>query len=218
MALAILVPVLRRPHRVAPLLASIAAVTPDPYRVVFVATAGDEEELAAIKSTDAEVLVLAEPYEGRGDYARKINAGVDATSEELIFTGADDLHFHPGWLAAALATGMPVVGTNDLGNPAVLAGRHATHSLVTREYVSLGTIDDPTKLLHEGYPHEWVDREFVETARHRGMFASAQRSIVEHLHPAWAKAPTDALYDGSPARMIAGRTLYRSRRHLWAGA
>lgn len=215
-ALVILVPVLRRPHRVAPLLKSIRDTTPDPYRVLFIADPGDEEELAAVKQhlrrDRVGLMVLA------GNYARKINYAVSHTHEPLIFLGADDLNFYPGWLAKAvkrLTGDIGVVGTNDLCNQRVIEGRHSTHSLVARPYVARGTVDDPSKLLHEGYLHEFVDDEFVETAKARGAFAMALDSVVEHLHPQCGKAETDSLYDGQHARMRHGRRLYRRRRCLW---
>ena len=55
-----------------------------------------------------------------------------------MFAGADDLNFHPGWDTAALAVmdgWVQVVGTNDLLNPYVTAGLHATHYLVDRRYL-----------------------------------------------------------------------------------
>lgn len=220
MTTAILVPVLRRPHRVAPLLESIEAATPEPHRVLFVASPEDEVELRALEQAGADRLVTTWPGGTRGDYARKINAGYQATEEPLLFLAADDLHFHPGWLERACERlGDPavgVVGTNDLGNPRVLAGKTATHSLVTRAYIDeRGTVDEQGKVLHEGYPHEYVDTEFVETAKRRGAWAFAADSIVEHLHPHWGKAPTDELYDAHAERMAAGAQLYRRRRRLW---
>jgi hypothetical protein len=161
-------------------------------------------------------MVAREPV---GDYARKINAGCRATTEELLFLGADDLHFHPGWLEAAaakLAPGIGVVGTNDLGSPRVVAGEHATHSLVTRAYADQhGAIDRPGEILHEGYPHEYVDDELVGTAKHRCAWAMALDSHVEHLHPDHDKAPWDELYLAQPGRMDAGAPLYQARRRLW---
>jgi hypothetical protein len=163
------------------------------------------------------MLVLDE-LPGPGDYARKINAGYRHTSDELLFLAADDVHFHPGWLAAATARlqgTVHVVGTNDLGNPEVIAGRHATHSLVTRRYVDmLGTLDQRAQVLHEGYPHEYVDNEFVQTAIARRAFAHASDSVVEHLHPHWGKAPTDDLYDQHAERMKAGRRVFLERAAL----
>jgi glycosyltransferase involved in cell wall biosynthesis len=218
LATVIVVPVLRRPHRVQPLLESIERNTPAPHRVLFVASPGDDAELAALEAAAADHLVLDRPP-GRGDYARKINLAYRSTREPLLFLGADDLAFHPGWLERAqehLAAGIHVVGTNDLGNARVIAGDHATHSIVTRWYVDhRGTIDEDRKVLHEGYEHEFVDDEFVATAKKRRAWAFAPHSIVEHLHPSWGKAPTDPLYDDQDRRMRAGRRLYLRRRRLW---
>ena len=210
--LVVLVPVLRRPHRVQPLLASLHANTPDPVRALFICDHDDGEQQAAVRKCGADMLIVD------GGYAAKINAGVTATTEPLLFLGADDLAFHPHWLERAkrrIKGSVHVVGTNDLCNRRVMRGEHSTHSLVTRAYTHHGTIDDPTRLLHEGYPHEFVDDEFVGTARHRGAFASAPDSIVEHLHPQVGKAPMDDLYAAQGRRMRAGRAHYRLRMPLW---
>lgn len=214
-SVAIIVPMLGRPHRVEPLLASIEAATPEPHRVVFVATPGDPAE-TAIRDAGHQPLLVK--YEKKGDYARKIQAGIDATTEPLIFTGADDLQFHPGWLPAARAAmtdGIGVVGTNDLCNPRVIRGEHATHFLVARWYVQLGTIDQPGVLFHHGYRHEYTDDELVGTARRRGAWAFSPDSIVEHLHPMGGKTPMDVLYAQQGMRLNASRALYQRRRRLW---
>lgn len=197
-----------------PLLESLAAVTPRPYRALFVCDPDDEAERAAVDAAGGERIDVA------GNYARKINEAYKATAEPLLFLGADDIDFHPNWFERAVAClcdpSVGVVGTNDLGNPRVISGLHATHSLVTRSYVEqYGTIDEPGKVLHEAYPHEYVDTEFVQTAMHRNAWAFARESVVEHLHPHWGKATTDALYDAHPQRMAAGQRIYRRRQHLW---
>jgi len=213
----ILVPMLGRPHRVAPLLASITAATPEPHRVLWLVTSDDTEVGDAVETVGGEPLMV--PWQGGGDYARKINAGYRHTSEPLVFCAACDLEFHVGWLAAAMARldgTVGVVGTNDLGNRRVMAGEHATHSLVTRAYAdTYGTIDEPGKILHEGYRHEYVDDELVGTAKARGAWAFAADSVVEHLHPHWGKAPSDTLYEAQAGRMSASRHLYLRRRRLW---
>lgn len=216
----VLIPVLRRPHRVAPLLESLEASTPEPHRALFVCSPDDDAELEAVRAAGVDHVVLEQPV-APGDYARKINRGFEISSEPFVFLGADDLQFHPGWLPAALARmaepAIGVVGTQDLGNPRVRAGKHATHSLVRRTYVErFGTIDEPGKVLHEGYAHEWVDDELVSTAKARGAWCFAGDSIVEHLHPHWGKLPTDALYDQHAERMQQGRTVFFSRRRLWS--
>jgi hypothetical protein len=212
---AVLVPMLGRAHRVTPLLDSIRA-TAD-VRVVFVCSPNDQKVHDAIDQEGAERIDVDGPRPG--DYARKINASYRHTTEPLLFLGADDLLFHPGWYEAAiamLAEGVGVVGTNDLGSPRVQRGEHSTHSLVTRTYVDeFGTIDQPGQVLHEGYPHEFVDDELVATAKHRGAWAFAADSHVEHMHPSWGKAPMDPLYAQQRKRMDLGRRVYRRRQTLW---
>lgn len=223
----IVVPVLQRPHRIRPLLASLAAATPEPHRVIFVASAGDRPMIAEVERFAAElphVRLEVLPPNRVGDYAKKVNHAVRVSSEPFIFTGADDLDFRPGWLPAGLALfadpRVGVVGTNDLApTPRARAGEHATHFLVRRRYVEeLGTIDEPGKLFHEGYPHEYVDDELVGTAKLRGAWAFAPSSIVEHLHPSWGKAPSDPLYRRQRSRMSAGARTFARRRGLWAAS
>lgn len=223
----ILVPMLGRPHRILPLLESIHHASPE-ARVLFCVSPNDTTVHAEIDRRGGErITVPREPY---GDYQRKINAGFNATDEPLIFTGADDLLFHPGWLkraAAQLQPGVGVVGTNDLGSPRVISGDHSTHSLITREYVDRygirdfehgdrgEAVDVPGVVLYEGYPHEWCDDELVETAKFRGAWAVATDSWAEHLHPCWGKGKTDAMYQQQGQRMRRGRSIYQQRRQLW---
>lgn len=211
-SVAILVPVLGRPHRVAPLLASIRAATTSPHRVLFIVDPEDVPEQDAVRAAGADMIVAA------GSYARKINQGVAETSDPLIFLGADDLAFHPRWMPEArakLVGDVRVVGTNDLGNPRVIAGQHATHCLVARSYAHLGTIDEPGHLLSERYRHNWVDQEFVETAKARGAWAFAKTSHVEHRHPHWQKGEMDDTYRTGLATYDLDRGVYERRRHLW---
>lgn len=216
MSLLIIVPVLRRPHRVEPLLASIEAATPQPHRILFVCTPDDHTEIDAIEAAGPEHIIG--PPHAPGDYARKSNLAYTVSDEPLLFLAADDLEFHPDWFeraTARLADGIGVVGTNDLCNRRTRQ-QHSTHSLVTRAYIDeFGTIDEPGKVLHEGYPHEFVDDELVQTAQHRGAYAHAEDSYVEHLHPMNNKAPMDDLYAEQANRMRVGRRIFEGRRHLW---
>lgn len=220
MSLVILIPVLRRPHRIIPVLNSIRDNTSVEHRILFIASPSDSEEIGALQTTkDVDFVVMDRDYEGRGDYQRKINYGYQITTEPYIFLGADDLSFHPGWFEHAvqhMRGRVGVVGTNDLGNPRVKAGQHSTHSLVSRSYVDAwGTIDEKGKILHEGYPHEWCDDEFIGTARKRRAVAFAKNSIVEHLHPNWGKATLDLIYARQGERMKQGQELFRRRSRLW---
>lgn len=218
----VLIPVLDRPSRALPVVESI--VETSPAKVLFVATDGDRREIRAVRKVqrryDRVGLLVVEPHP-YGDYARKINAGVRATSEPWIFQGADDLVFHPRWLDEALVTASinsaRVIGTQDLCNPRTRTGRHSTHSLVARSYVEeVGTVDEPGKLLHEGYAHGYVDDELVYSAKRRAEFAFARRSIVEHLHPTRNTAEMDATYEKAIDRRAhqRDRGIFETRRRL----
>lgn len=215
----ILIPVLRRPHRVDPLLRSLEKATPEPHRVLFICSAGDQAEIHEVQASIADWLII--PPNEMGDYAKKINAGVASTQEPLLFLGADDLDFHLGWLSSAMRLladpAVGVVGTQDLCNSRVLAGEHSTHSLMRRSYIEQhGTIDESGKALHEGYWHEFVDDEQVATAKYRDAWAFASESVVEHLHPMVGKAEFDDLYRLQRHRMVQGRRLFHERQHLWS--
>lgn len=211
----ILVPVLGRPGKVASFLEDAKAAAVD-ARVLFIATEGDRGELEALTRAKADFLVVPDP----GTYPVKINAGYRVTTEPFLFLGADDLHFHPGWLPAAMAKmadGIGVVGTNDLYNPRVLQGRHSTHSLVRRSYIEeqSGVADNPDTVLHPGYRHWFCDDELVGTAQRRRVYAHAHASIVEHLHPYAGKAEMDPTYHLGESHRMRDQRLYRERRPLW---
>lgn len=217
--LAILVPVLHRPHRVEPLLASIRTTTPD-ARVLFLCDHDDEPEIQAVDDAGAELVTLE-----KANYARKINEGVRLTEESHLLFGADDIEFHPGWYEHAshwIEQGFGVVSTNDVdGNDRVARGELAVHPLVARWYAESETIDGSPGPLHEGYPHEFIDREFSEVARARKAFVYEPQAVVEHLHPfwgkswAWGKDETERLFRLYQPRFIKGRRLYAKRHSMW---
>ncbi len=214
--LAVIIPMLGREWTVEPMIESVKETTPG-ANVVFVCTYGDSEVLKTVRKSKANA-ILVKPRKV-GDYAHKINVGYQNTTEPLLFTGACDINFHPGWfeLATELLQGdIGVVGTNDLGLDRSMNGQHSTHTLVTRKYADqYGTIDEPGKILHEGYVHEYCDDELVQTAELRGKWAWAQRSIVEHMHPAWGKGVWDDSYNRWTDRMEASEALFKERSKLW---
>lgn len=222
----IIVPVLGRPHRVEPLLASIREGTPSPFSVTFMVSPGDRVMRDKVKDVDAEFYVMSQDN-AYGDYAMKVNDGIALTkvsyNHEWIFTAADDLFFHPGWFEEATKVATPeigVVGTNDLGNERVMRGEHATHFLARRDYIEeRGLIDgEPGKFMFEGYWHEYVDDEVVGTAKARGAWAFAFESHVEHLHPDYGKANGDRMYRMQGRRMMYGRRIYKRREPLWTAS
>ena len=209
---ALLIPALNRPQNVEPLVRSALDNTPD-CRVVFICDWKDAVTHKAARAANADV------YGHSGRYSEKINRAVRYVTEPYVFLGADDLRFHPGWFEAAEAKmvgPVQVVGTNDLGNPRVVAGQHSTHFLVKTRYADEGTIDGEPGLLHEGYIHNFVDDEFLGTATKRGVYAMALDSIVEHLHPDWGKAPDDEVYAIGKRTFEQDRLHWRHRHLLWS--
>lgn len=217
---AVVVPVLHRPEHAEPFMASLRAST-GLARAYAVVQVDDVEAAAAWEAAGAIVLEVEADVVS---FAKKVNVGFRRTTQPWVFVVGSDVRFHPGWLDHAQHVGNTfdagVVGTNDLGNPRVLAGEHATHFLMRRSYVEEhgGSWDEPGLVCHEGYRHWFVDDEIVTAAKQRGAWAMALGSVVEHLHPAWGKAAGDEVYDlGQSAAAQDQRTfVWRLKRNTAA--
>jgi hypothetical protein len=210
--LAILTPVLNRPHRVQPLLDSIHATVPA-ARVIFLTDPGDDAEAAAIRK--AETPLQVKTIACGGNYAQKIRKGVEETDEPYLFLGADDLHYRTGWYRCAkkaLRGNVQVVGVNDM---LPRKRSHATHFLMTRAYAETPTIDGKPGPLFDGYAHWNCDDELIATAMSRGVYAYAPQSRVRHLHPMGKSAPDDNTYRKGRARRREDASLFRRRSRLW---
>jgi hypothetical protein len=210
----ILVPALGRPQNIPPLMESLE-VTSEPYRVIFICSPGDDEQIDACFKA-AETRIAPWPA-GRADFAKKINWAYGFTTAEWIFQAATDVKFHLGWDVAALSvaerTGKQVIGTNDLHNPQVKRGMQSTHTLFARSYIEEwgGTFDSTGKVFSTRYDHQYVDLEFCQTARQRDCWAFAKQSIVEHLHPHWGLAEHDETYEKATRQSLADRRLFQQR-------
>jgi hypothetical protein len=210
---AVLVPVLARPHRVRPFLQSLQDTAPG-ARAVFIADHDDHDELRAIVTNvrpgDGLLTVTA------GGYAAKINLAVRKTTEPLVFLAADDLEFQAGWLHAArqlLADNVHVVGVNDLIPRR--RRKHATHFLLTREYALQPTMDGERGPLSEAYEHSFVDDELIATASARNVYRYARGAHVRHEHP-MVGAPDDDTYRKGRASYRRDQILFRQRSQIWA--
>jgi hypothetical protein len=218
--IAVIVPVLQRPHRAQPLIDSLTAATPDGVaRPVFVCTPDDVEEIQACNATGADVIVTDWPA-GKADWARKAELARSRSDEQFMLLGADDITFQPGWAEAVLAMfdgyDVGVVGTNDCANPTVMRGLHSTHPVVCRGYADThGTVDRPDLMLPDCYHHNWVDAELVETAKARGCWAFAADARVPHSNPIWGTAELDATYLKGREHYSEDAALFRSRQLLW---
>jgi hypothetical protein len=189
--IAVVVPVLRRPHRAAPFMESLSG----PVTVYAVADEMDVETQSAWIAAKANVL-----WSLGTTFPEKVNYAYRITDEPWLFLTGDDVRFHPGWaeelLRVAEETGAQVVGSNDLANPRSEDGSHSPHMLISRQYIADqgASWDGPGVVAHEGYRHMFVDDEIVTVAKQRGVFAFAKDAVVEHLHPVVEKAEVDATY------------------------
>ncbi len=207
---AALVPVMKRPQNAEPFMRSLRASTglAQAYAIY------DEDD---IETRDAWKQAGAHVIQSSGTtFAKKINDGYRATNEPWMFLVGDDVHFHPGWLDhAQFAAGISkanVIGTNDLANPRVTGGEHATHLLVRREYVDeTGFWDGPGQVCHEGYSHWFVDDELVTAAKRAGVWSMSLASKVEHLHPLFGKGENDEVYELGQKRAEQDAKVFEAR-------
>lgn len=215
----IIVPVLGRPEHAEPFMRSLIAST-GLATVWAVVQPDDKATAAAWREAGAEVL---EAPEGVTTFAAKANhayqhLGRFGVAAPWVMLVGSDVVFRAGWLDHALGvagrTGADLVATNDLGNPHVMAGTHATHPLIRRSYVDeIGAtlLDGPGVLCHEGYRHNWIDNEWTFAAQRRGRFAAALGAHVEHLHPVVGKGEWDDVYRLGRQSYDADRELFRAR-------
>jgi hypothetical protein len=207
---AVIVPVLGRPQNARPFMESLRASGSDLADVYAVCEPDEFESRAAWAVAGAALLLCP------GTFAEKVNYGYRCTSQPWLFLAGDDVKFHPGWLDQAqhaARDGFDVIGTNDLHNPRVTSGQHATHLMVRRSYVDDqgASWDGPKVIAHEGYKHWYVDDEIVTAAKRRGTWAMAIRSEVEHMHPLWGLALDDDTYRLGQSFADQDRVLFEKR-------
>lgn len=214
---AVIVPVMDRPDNAAPFMTSLRAST-------GLATAYAIHDPTDTATRDAWKAAGAQTIESDRGYtfAKKANVGYEYTEEPYLFLCGDDVKFWPGWYDHALYVmkreQVGVVGTNDLGNNAVMAGLHATHPLISRAYIDEhgASWDGPKVLCHEQYGHWYVDNEITWVARQRGQFGFALAGFVEHLHPLWGKAKQDNTYKRGQASADSDRAHWEARVKKYA--
>lgn len=223
----IFIPVLGRPDAAEKIVRSIREHTVVDFRILFIATLGDEEQISACVATCEDTLIVT-PRD-RGDYPYKMNIAYLDSESDWILLASDDLDFMQGWDTEALRMSTRVgdrlnpegqshvIATNDLANAMVKRGRFGTHSLIRRSYIeTLGaSADGPGVLCHEGYDHNFVDREICHLAQHRGVYAFASRSRIRHRHPNWRTAPMDATYSKGLSNFNEDQRLFLERAKLW---
>lgn len=218
MTIDILVPVLGRPQNAQPLVDSIAAATKNDYRILFLCSPDDDHQTDACQETGAEVIICDFPP-GDADYPKKMNVGYQETDAPWLLLAADDLEFDPGWDEIALnnAEHFGVVGTNDCLNKNFQDGSNSTHPLVRRSYVDVfgGSADGPGVLIHEGYDHNFCERELCGLAQDRDLYTYVPESKLRHRHPAHNTTEWDDTYRKGTRHFARDQQLFFRRAWRW---
>lgn len=223
----VLVPVLNRPKNVKSFIESFLNKTPENRAdLLFITNADCQDEINEINNFSGPINIGIAP-DDTISWAKRINWGINHSKQTHHFSEsapwllccADDVLFHDNWfeLAESAAVGFDgILGTNDLGHPATIGGWHSTHPLVSRNYVeTMGTMDEPGKLCHEGYIHNYVDLEFIHTAMKRGKWKHEPKCIIEHIHPSWNKAIWDDVYQKGQDGWGPDSNLWTSRKQIF---
>lgn len=182
-AIAVIVPVMRRPQSVRALLSSFQASNPtgDMY---FVVDEDDGPQREAVKKVNGNEIVN---FDRLKTFARKCNLGYRLTDEPWLLFIGDDVVFHKNWQQNAFAEcgDKAFISTNDLLTTRVKNGQHAVHPIISRDFIdTVGTSwDGPCRVCHEGYKHSYVDDEWTIVAKNNNQFGFSPTSVIEHVHP-----------------------------------
>jgi hypothetical protein len=118
------------------------------------------------------------------------------------------------WLEEALdyMESASVISFEDQCNPNL----PGTNFLIKREYIEKysGVVDAPNTVFHQGYYHNYCDRELVAVAAGRSQFAKCA-GVLRHYHPIVDRADWDAVYMMANSYMIDDSMLFASREKLW---
>lgn len=192
------------------LVSNIHVATQTSHRIYIVMESDDEASLQVAKRLNS-VDVVGE----YGSNATAVNAGYWASTEPFVAIVNDDCLFHDGWDMAALkyfSDTTHIVGINQ-GD-----GRCTSFSMVRRAYIEehSGVFDQPNTLYHP-YVSQFPDTEFAEYAQHRGVWADARDSVIEHMHWVFGKAdPNHPNYTKQSASFAGDMKEYERRRLQWS--
>jgi len=208
--LAVLVPTVNRAELLAPLVANIGETTGSTHRIYLVMEVEDRASIDAAVGLDPIDVIGT-----FGSNATAVNAGYWASDEPFLAITNDDCVFHEGWDLTALgymSDTTHIVGINQ-GD-----GRCTSFSMVRRSYIEehSGVYDRPNTLYH-GYVSQYPDTEFAEYAQHRGVWAEAHDSLIEHMH--WVFGKADANHPNYvKARETLGvdQPVFERRRAAWS--
>lgn len=209
----IIIPTYHRPHALERAMKNADENTHSLHTIYFVVEPDDWDSIWEIERIGGNIILSYYP----GSHTGAANTAYEMTEEPFFIIANDDFNFHKDWDVPALkAMEDPKVGAVGL-NDGSGSGVFTAITLVRRAYIEKhsGVMDVPNILYYPKYNHNYVDTEFSNTAKKRGMWAVCPESIVEHMHWSFNKANKDATYEKSSGTASADGILYESRKHLF---
>lgn len=214
----IVIPTFGRAGKLDDVAANIMATTPaDSFEIVFVVDISDEDSVLIASSVHApsRSVIISE----RG-YPVASNRGYENSTADLVAIVNDDCLFHDNWFDALMEKIDPaygVYGTNDL-SPLSVTRNNTTQPVVAHWYIDQfgGAWDEPGKLYHERYWHNFCETElwYLACQRERAIFVD--NCVIEHIHPDWGKAELDETYrKHAKQNWNYDEELFRQRKALW---
>ena len=207
----VVIPSQDRPERLLRAVESVLS-TARGVEVVLVLDEQDDESRAIVEPLEHHLVI--ETVRGDLHTAERWNAGAAIASGDYFVVGADDIIFQDGWLEAALeairmigASGL--VGFNEGEGSSF--GSLATHYMISRKYAVRGM---GGCMMPPVYEHGHTDVEATLRAKRDGRLVFAERARIEHLHPFYGTAESDAIYEKADSSRRRDRRLFKRRLKL----
>ena len=204
-------PTYHRPDRLAAVARNIEQTTKSDYILYFGVEPEDAVSWEAARATGHQV--VDNKYEL--GYAGTIQSMYEVSSSPFWIHVNDDFEFLPGWDVVPLSMfdtpSVMVVGVSEQENSGLSAVSMARRSYI--EKLS-GVIGMPNRVFYP-YNHNYVDTEFTETAKARGVWAGCNAPCILHKHPGIIGGDKDAIYLKNDATVGIDEQTYRGREHLW---
>jgi hypothetical protein len=170
-----------RPEMAEAFAKSLMETTEGHQMELVAAVDGDIRTAELLWALQPELQVVVDYREDHRGCSKAWNDALARAAGSHLVLAADDLHFEPGWLDAALAKlaefpeGWGMVGFNDGHWGAELS----THYLMSRRFVIevLGGV-----VAWDCYGHSFNDTETNERARRADRYAWAEDAHVHHAH------------------------------------
>jgi hypothetical protein len=148
-------------------------------------------------------------------YAGAVQTMYEVSKSPFWIHANDDFEFLPDWDVVPLsmfdAPHIMVVGVREQEHSSFSAVFMARRSYIEK---MSGVIGMPNRVLYP-YHHNYVDTEFTETAKARGVWAKCDAPCILHKHPGIIGGDKDETYRKNDATVAQDEETFHSREHLW---